>query len=360
MGEQDIAKQLQEQVLQARADKGALDIVGGGSKAFYGLRAQAPARRLVLGEHRGVVNYQPAELVLTARAGTPLSELRELLAAHGQVLPFEPPALGPGATIGGTLACGLSGPARPFAGSARDHTLGVRVLNGQGQVLRFGGEVMKNVAGYDTARLMVGAHGTLGALLEVSLKVLPAAARELTLVHERTESEALIQLERLRTRYLPISAWCYADGRAFTRLSGSEHNVAAVARELGGDTLARAGERWAQLREQELDFFDDTRPLWRLSLPPGTPPLELPGEQLLDWGGCQRWLLSEADAAAVQQLCRDNGGHAELFRDTADSGVFQALDPALLRLHRQIKHSFDPDGVFNPGRLFPESQAHAN
>ncbi|MGB0865977.1 MAG: glycolate oxidase subunit GlcE [Granulosicoccaceae bacterium] len=350
MTEQDLSAQLQEQVLQARRDRQKLEIRGGGSKAFYGLQSRPAAQALDLSGHRGIVNYQPAELVLTARAGTPLSEIREILADKKQVLPFEPPTFGESDTLGGTMACGLSGPARPFAGSARDHVLGVRLLNGQGQHLRFGGEVMKNVAGYDTSRLMVGALGTLGVLLELSVKVLPAAAAEQTLIHEHSESDALIQIERLRGHYLPISGWCYSEGRSFTRLSGSAENVAAVARELGGETLSRAPQRWAELRDHRLPFFDDPRPLWRLSLPPGTPPLEFSGRQLLDWGGCQRWLLSDADAPLIQKTCRERGGHAELFKASKPE-VFQDLDASLTRLHQNIKVSFDPDAIFNPGRI---------
>ena len=351
MADQDLSAHLQEQVLQARADGHKLDIRGGNSKTFYGLQQRPTAQALEVSQHRGVVNYQPAELVLTARAGTPLREVRELLAANNQVMPFEPPAFGNNATLGGTLACGLSGPARPFAGSARDHVLGLRLLNGQAQNLRFGGEVMKNVAGYDASRLMIGAFGTLGVLLEASIKVLPATAATRTLIHEMTEHDALVQIDRLRSRYLPINGWCYSEGRSFTRLSGSAQNVAAVAKELGGEALARASERWVDLREHTLPFFDDPRPLWRLSLPPGTPPLELSGRQLLDWGGCQRWLLSDADAPLIQSTCHERGGHAELFRPAGQSDVFQHLDDKLKPLHQRIKASFDPDSLFNPGRI---------
>ncbi len=354
MTDQDLSSQLQQQVLHASAEKQKLEIRGGNSKSFYGRQQRPEAQLLEVGGHTGVINYQPAELVLTVRTGTPLSEINALLEANHQVLPFEPPAFGSDATLGGTLACGLSGPSRPYEGSARDHILGLQLLNGKGQVLRFGGEVMKNVAGYDTSRLMVGAFGTLGVLLEASMKVLPAAATQHTLVHETTESEALTQIDRLRSRYLPVTAWCYAEGRAFTRLSGSKQNVAAVCKTLGGETLARADVRWRELREHQLPFFNDPRPLWRLSLPSGTPPIDLSGRQLLDWGGCQRWLLSDADAPLIQSKCREAGGHAELFRDAGSIDVFQDLDASLIPLHQRIKASFDPDGLFNPGRISAE------
>lgn len=352
MAGQDISEHLQQQVLQAKAEGSQLEIQAGKSKAFYGRQQRPMCTPLDVSEHSGVINYQPAELVLTARAGTPLTEINALLAEQQQVMPFEPPSFAATATLGGTLACGLSGPARPYAGAVRDHVLGLKVLNGKGQVLRFGGEVMKNVAGYDASRLMVGALGTLGVLLEISIKVLPAAAAQQTLVHRATESEALNKIDSLRTRYLPISGWCYAQGQSFTRLSGSEHNVAAVARELGGQPLARADKRWADLREHRLPFFEDPRPLWRLSLAPGTPPLDLPGSQLIDWGGCQRWLLNdETDASAIQDACRSQGGHAELFRNPGDQDIFQDLAPNLVSLHQRVKASFDPDGLFNPGRV---------
>lgn len=355
MTDQDQSSELQQQVLQARSDKSKLEIQGGNSKHFYGRQTRPAAQSLSLAQHRGVVNYQAAELVLTARAGTPLNEIRELLAANNQMLPFEPPAFADTATLGGTLACGLSGPARPFAGAARDHVLGLRVINGLGQHLRFGGEVMKNVAGYDASRLMVGAFGTLGVLTEASIKVLPKPAMERTLIHQMTESEALAQIDKLRTRYLPITGWCYAEGRSFTRLAGSVKNVTTVCQALGGDVLSRAEQRWADLREQRLPFFDDPRPLWRLSLPPGTAHVDFSGRQLIDWGGCQRWLLSDADAPLIQSTCRELGGHAELFRNPAKCDVFQDLDPALQPLHQRIKDSFDPDRLFNPGRISADS-----
>lgn len=351
MADLDNTAALQEQVLQAIAEKQQLEIQGGNSKHFYGLQQRPDCQVISTATHRGVVNYQPAELLLTVRAGTPLTEIRELLAANNQVMAFEPPGFGAQATLGGTLACGLSGPARPFAGAARDHLLGIRLLNGQAQALRFGGEVMKNVAGYDTSRLMVGAMGTLGLMLEASIKVLPAPAAQQTLIHERTESEALGAIERLRGSYLPITGWCYAEGRSFIRLAGSEKNIAAVARQLGGETLGRDAQRWQALREHQLPFFDDPRPLWRLSLPSGTPPLNLSGRQLLDWGGCQRWLLSDADAPLIQNKCAELGGHAELFKGGSNQSVFQYIDEALIPLQQRIKASFDPDKLFNPGRL---------
>ena len=351
MADQDLSKQLQQQILQARSDKSKLEIQGGNSKHFYGRQHRPDAQVLAVAAHSGVVNYQPAELVLTARSGTPLTEIRELLAANHQIMPFDPPAFADTATLGGTMACGLSGPARPFSGAARDHVLGLRVLNGLGQHLRFGGEVMKNVAGYDASRLMIGAFGTLGVLTEASIKVLPAPATQRTIIHQMTESEALTFIDKLRTRYLPVTGWCYAEGRSFTRLAGSALNVAAVAKELGGEVLSRAEQRWVELREHTLPFFDDPRPLWRLSLPPGTAPLALSGRQLLDWAGCQRWLLSDADAPLIQNTCRDLGGHAELFRNTGKSDNFQHLDKALIPLQQRIKASFDPDGLFNPGRV---------
>ncbi len=345
----DRTEGLREAVARAFADDTPLRIVGGDSKAFFGRRATGQA--LDVSGHRGTVAYEPSELVLTARAGTPLTEVETLLAGERQMLPFEPPHFGPGATLGGTIACGLSGPRRPYAGAARDFVLGVQVVNGRGEVLRFGGQVMKNVAGYDVSRLMVGALGTLGVLLEVSVKVLPAPAREVTLVLEADAPSAIETMNRLAGRPLPLTAACHAEGRLYLRLSGSESGVEAARSALGGETAD--GGFWETLREQQLPFFAGEGPLWRLSVPPTTPPLDLPGPMLLDWGGAQRWSRTDAGEARVRQVAGSAGGHATLFRGGhRDADVFHPLAPSLAALHRRLKAAFDPAGVLNPGRLY--------
>jgi len=341
--------ELIERVKQAAADKTPLCIRGGGSKAFYGRHCEGEL--LEVSGHRGIVSYEPSELVLTARAGTPLAEIEAALAEHGQLPPFEPPHFGAGATLGGMVAAGLSGPRRPWGGSVRDAVLGVRLINGRGEALRFGGQVMKNVAGYDLSRLMAGALGTLGVLLEVSVKVLPRPAEERTRVFELSaEAAAARQLEWGRLP-LSLSGALYDGERLFVRLCGSAQGVAAGREVLGGEAVADAP--WQAVREQTLPFFQGEAPLWRISLPAAAPALNLPGASLTEWGGALRWLRTDLPAALVRQRAAALGGHATLFRGHDGRGeVFQPLAPALRVLHMQVKQALDPQGLFNPGRMY--------
>lgn len=346
----DLGEILAEQVRAAARDGTPLTICGGGSKDFLGRLTQGEA--LDVTGHRGVVSYEPTELVITARAGTPLAELEQALAESGQMLPFEPPHFGPEATIGGAVASGLSGPRRPYAGSARDHVLGTRLLNGRGENLRFGGQVMKNVAGYDVSRLMCGAMGTLGVLLEISLKVLPRPAVERTLVFELDEREAIERVNAWAGAPVPLSGAFHAQGRLHVRLSGTANGVESVVAELGGRELD-GPDPWADLREHRLAFFRGESPLWRLSVPPATAPLELPGETLVDWGGAQRWLRGDADPEKVRAAASTAGGHATAFRGGERTGhVFAPLGGKLLELHQGLKSAFDPAGILNHGRMY--------
>ena len=326
-----------------------LRIVGSGTKNFYG---RAPrGEPLSLAGHRGIVSYEPTELVLTARAGTPLSEIEAALAANNQTLAFEPPHFGEPATLGGTIACGFSGPARPYNGAARDFVLGATIVNGKGEILSFGGQVMKNVAGYDLSRLMVGALGTLGVLLELSLKVLPKPDAERTLVFKASVDQALEQITKWSGQPIPLSAACHIEDTLYIRLAGYEQTIRAAKSKLGGDVYQDGAEFWRALREHRLDFFGDDLPLWRLSVPPATAPVDLPGKWLIDWGGAQRWLKTSAPGADVWNAAQRAGGHAALFRGGDRAGeVFQPLAAPLLQLHRNLKRSFDPNGVLNPGR----------
>ncbi|OYY94349.1 MAG: glycolate oxidase subunit GlcE [Hydrogenophilales bacterium 28-61-23] len=252
------------------------------------------------------------------------------------------------ATLGGMVATGLSGPRRPWGGAVRDAVLGVKLLNGRGEVLCLGGQVMKNVAGYDVSRLMVGAMGTLGVLLEVSIKVLPRPACERTLVFETGGRPA-----NTPTSGMPVSASLELDGRLYLRLSASSRCVEMAADSLGGE--AADPEIWAAARDQTLPFFQTDLPLWRISLPPAAPSLNLPGSELIEWNGAQRWLISELPAKALRQRVGALGGHATLFRNHAGvDEVFQPLQPAMLALHQRVKQALDPHAVFNPGRLYPE------
>ncbi len=348
----DQSEVLQGQVAAAIAGRTPLVIQGGGSKAFYG--HPSSGELLDLSGHRGIFNYEPTELVLTARAGTPLAEIEQTLAAEGQMLPFEPPHFGPGATLGGTIACNLAGPRRPYGGAARDLVLGSRILNGKGEQLHFGGEVMKNVAGYDVSRLMAGAMGTLGVLLEVSLKVLPRPAEELTLVREMQAAQALDLLQHLGRESLPLSATCHHAGQLYLRLCGSADAVDEARAVVGGEPLDNAASFWHKLREQQLDFFTAPGPLWRLSLAAAAPAAGLPGAWLYEWGGALRWYKGPASAAEVRALAEAHGGHATLFRGELETSVFHPLPEPMLRLHRQLKQALDPHGLFNPGRLYPE------
>ncbi len=352
---------LVERIHAARADGKRLRLHGGGTKDFYG--GPLDGEPLDLRPLAGISCHEPSELVVTVRAGTPLAELEAALAVHGQWLPFEPPHFGPGATVGGMVAAGLAGPARASAGSVRDYVLGATLLNGRGELLSFGGQVMKNVAGYDVSRLLAGSMGILGAICEVSLKVLPRPTAVHTLRFEMDEAAALDRLNAWGGRPLPISASAWWDGALVLRLAGARAAVEAAARELGGEAVepALAGGFWAGLREQTDEFFAAAAravaggaSLWRLSVPSTAPPLKLSDQQLIEWGGAQRWLCCALPAATVRDAAASVGGHATLFRggDRA-AGVFAPLAPPLARIHHELKRAFDPDGVFNPGRLVP-------
>jgi glycolate oxidase FAD binding subunit len=345
----DLTSELQARVREAAERGTPLAIRGGGGKAFYGRALQGEP--LDVSGHRGVVSYETTELVITARAGTPLAEVEALLAGRGQMLPFEPPHFGGQATIGGMVAAGLSGPARPWAGAVRDAVLGVKILNGRGEILSFGGQVMKNVAGYDLSRLMAGALGTLGVILEVSLKVLPRPALMNTLVQELDAAGAARHLAAWGRQPLPISATLHLEDRLYIRLSGTALGVAAAHKAIGGEA-ADAGI-WEDLREQRLDFFQTELPLWRLSLPAAARRLDLPGDSLSEWGGALRWLKTGLPAAKVRAAAAVAGGHATLFRGQDGQGeVFQPLSPVLMGLHQRLKQSLDPRGILNPGRMY--------
>jgi glycolate oxidase FAD binding subunit len=354
MSEGDMAKALREQVRQAIHNKTSLNIHGGQSKSFLGREPSGAA--LDIQPHRGIVNYEPTELVITARAGTPLRRLEEVLREHKQMLAFEPPAFGEHATLGGTIACNLSGPRRPYCGAARDHVLGCRIINGNGDILHFGGEVMKNVAGYDVSRLMSGAMGTLGVLLEVSLKVLPRPQVESTRLLELPLRQALQTLHERARLPLPISASCYDGARLYIRLSGTPESVRAAERLVGGEPLGEADNFWRQLREHRHAFFQSVRPLWRLSVPSDIADLGLSGKWLVEWGGAQRWLLSEAPADVIRRTATRFNGHATLYRNHGHQRdqAFHPLPAGLHAIHRRLKHAFDPHGLFNPGRLYQE------
>jgi glycolate oxidase FAD binding subunit len=353
---------LRERILQAADSGSALRIVGGGTKDFLGgpLRGELLDTRA----YRGIAAYDPTELVVTARCGTPLSELRAALAERGQMLACEPPSFGEAATVGGMIAAGLSGPRRASAGAVRDFVLGAVLLDGAGELLNFGGQVMKNVAGYDVSRLLCGSMGILGVIAQVSLKVLPKPAAEQTVVMPVAPAEVIDVLNRFAGEPLPISATRWRDSELTVRFSGAQAAVeAAVSRftqRHGGRLLEAqvAVKCWADLCEQREAFFADEpqgAPLWRLSLPSTAPMIDLPGQELIEWGGALRWWRTPADAAHVRQAAAQVGGSAMLFRGAADreAGVFATLSDPLMRIHERLKRQFDPKGLFNPARLYP-------
>ena len=346
-----------DQIRQANSSASPLVITGGNSKSFYGNAAHGEV--LSTQSIQGIVDYQPKELVLTARAGTTLAEIETLLAEHRQMLAFEPPHFG-AATLGGCVAAGLSGPRRATAGAVRDYVLGIRMIDGSGQALRFGGQVIKNVAGYDVSRLMVGALGTLGLITEVSLKVLPKPATERTLQFEMDEALAIATMNRWAAQPLSVSASSWHSGLLCVRLSGADSAVATAQAKLGGEALHDDAAFWKRLREQSTPFFDKCplHPdlnLWRLAVKPTTGPLKLGDAQWIEWGGAVRWLATDLPAAALRAAAQGCGGHATLFRGEAPADdVFTPLSPALLAIHRSLKQRFDPKGIFNRGRLYPD------
>ncbi|MFT3718429.1 glycolate oxidase subunit GlcE [Pseudorhodoferax sp.] len=369
----DDLEEIAERVRAAASAGTPLRIVGGGSKDGYGQALQGEV--LDVSGHAGIVAYEPSELVVTVRCGTPLAELEAVLAERGQCLPFEPPHLLPGsdstqarrATCGGMLAAGLSGPARASSGAVRDFVLGVTVLNGRGERLTFGGQVMKNVAGYDVSRLMAGSLGILGIVAEMSLKVLPAAPAEATLRFDWPQEQALRQLNAWGGQPLPLNASCWREGEGLTlRLRGAVAAVAAACARLGGERLAPAAAAafWQARRALRMPWDDigHARDLWRLSVPQTAPVLDLPcAPPLVEWHGGQRWLAAAPDQAArVRQAAHAAGGSATLMlaapgeRSGARAAVFDALPPVLMRIHRGLKQAFDPAGIFNRGRLYPD------
>jgi glycolate oxidase FAD binding subunit len=358
MENSDISQILQQRVVEALQSKVPLEITGSGSKSFLGNArptTRAESQQVGVTRHSGIIDYDPRELVLTARSGTPLAVIEAALAERRQMLAFEPPHFGANATLGGTIACGVSGPRRPYSGSARDFVLGCKIINGRGEILRFGGQVMKNVAGYDISRLMVGAYGTLGLLLEISLKVLPRPAATITLSRECSAGEAIKSMTALLSKPYPVDGACYQGDQLFIRVSGSEQAVKEGRTKIPGDVLADAEPFWSALREHQLPFFRRAGPLFRIMVKPARPPLPIEGPFLLDWGGAQRWLFSDDDIQSVRRRAELAGGHvAVLRRNDGETGSFHPLPGLLFSVHRRLKAGFDPQNVFNPGRMYPD------
>ncbi len=343
-----------DRLRQCAARSRPLRVRGGGTKDFYG--QQLHGELLDTRPLAGIVAYEPSELVVTVRAGTRLVDLEAALGERGQCLSFEPPRFGVAGTVGGMVAAGLAGPARASVGGVRDYVLGVQMLNGSGELLTFGGQVMKNVAGYDVSRLMAGSLGTLGVLTEVSLKVMPRPPAECTLLFELSETSARQQLNRWGGQPLPLNASAWADGQLAVRLRGARSAIEVARRSMGGSELEpeRAVRRWAALRDQTLPFFrlDNGEALWRVSVPDTATPLNL-GPTFVEWHGAQRWLRLPPDAAPrVRAAAARAGGHATLFRGgDGRTPVFTPLVAPLDRIHARLKQAFDPAGILGQGRM---------
>ncbi|MEJ0003297.1 MAG: glycolate oxidase subunit GlcE [Pararobbsia sp.] len=362
--EASLLESFRARIIEASATRAPLRIRGG-RPARTGTGQSVEGEVLDTRGYTGIVEYDPAELVITARCGTPLVEIERKLAEHNQMLPFEPPHFthfgsGGAATLGGCVAAGLAGPRRQFAGAIRDFVLGVSILDGKGQQLNFGGRVMKNVAGYDVARLMAGSLGSLGLILEVSVKVLPIPVAENTLKFECSASDAVRKINEWAGRPLPISATAWRGGVMAIRLAGAEAAIKAARTALGGETVdaVEATRFWEAMREQTDPYFahiPEGSGLWRVAVPPVSEPAALPGERLMEWGCAQRWLITDTDAQRVRAEAQKAGGHATLFRGGDKRvGVFTPLATPLMDIHRRLKQAFDPSHIFNRGRLYPD------
>ena len=359
----DISAELQKQV-QASIDlRSPLVIKGGGSKSFYGREITETSNILEMRQHTGVIDYDPTELAITVRAGTRLKDLTALLASQQQMLAFEPPQFNANSTIGGVVAAGISGPRRPFSGSIRDAILGVEMINGDGKIVRFGGQVMKNVAGYDMSRLMVRSMGTLGVILSVSLRVLPKPKKEISFVIAATQEESLDYFKQWRMQHLPLSATTWYGDKLYVRLSGTEIALSVAEQYFSSLASAKllegAAMFWEALRDHQHSFFSEiSKPLWRLSLPIGTPVVaRFEGDLLVEWDGAQRWVSSNAPANIIRGVAAKHGGHATLFTGKQllpEVPPFPVLSPELFALHKSLKRKLDPHHIFNPGRLYRE------
>jgi glycolate oxidase FAD binding subunit len=351
--DRNLEQQLRQAVQRACEKRTPLCIQGNGSKSFYGRTARGEPLRVA--DHRGIVAYEPGELTITVRCGTRVKDVESVLASENQMLAFEPPRHTDDATMGGILACGFSGPRRMHAGSVRDSLLGLSCISGEGRTLRLGGAVMKNVAGFDAFRLMVGAMGTLAVMLDATFKVLPRSECHDTRVFECDADQAIAMMNAWASRPIPVSATAWHDGRLYARLEGTAEAVAGAQRELGGDGLDDASGFWRALRDHRHSWLSRPDMLWRIALPPATPQLPIVGEWLIEWGGAQRWLRTAMAPKFVREMCVRYRGHATVYRGgDRDGSVFHPLPAPVLQMHRRLKEAFDPRGILNPQRLYRE------
>jgi glycolate oxidase FAD binding subunit len=352
-------------IREANTQSRSLEITGSGSKAFYGHPVHADQTLSTLA-YAGIVDYDPTELVVVVRSGTLIKDLESVLAEAHQMLAFEPPRFDGKGSVGGMMATGLSGPRRMTAGAAKDFVLGMTVLDSLATPMRYGGTVMKNVAGYDLSRLHTGALGTLGLIVDISLKVLPMPPAEETICFSVSAEESIQWTNAWLGQPLPISATSWANGQLAVRLSGAVAAVTSAREKLGGERMAadQAKAFWSSLRDQQDSFFQisPTSPqaLWRVALPSVTPHLAgLGGQQWIEWAGACRWVRTDLPAPEIRQMVQSHGGHATLFRrglndrQQTDS-AFTSLSTSIHKIHQRIKHELDPNRIFNRGRLYPD------
>ena len=351
MSEQDQTEHICHAVKNALDTNTRLSIQAGNTKSFYGNAIQENI--LDVSEHQGIIDYEPSELFITARCGTKLKEIENVLSEHNQMLSFEPPHFGDNATLGGAIACGLSGPRRPYYGAARDCVLGAHIINGKAEYLRFGGQVMKNVAGYDASRLMCGSLGTLAIIMQLSLKVIPRPQAEMTLVFEYPQDVALHKMNQWAQTDLPITATYYEEGNLYIRVAGVEMTLKNVKNNLGGSEINGGEFVWQLIKEQQREFFNSSLPLWRVVIPSNCSNLDIQGPSAMEWNGGLRWIKSEEDCKKIFSIAKTNQGHATLFRaKNKPQDSFQPLEKSIKNIHTKIKHAFDPNCVFNPGKMY--------
>ena len=349
----DISQQIQHQISEANTSKVALKIQSGNSKPYYGRNITGEV--LDVSSHTGIISYEPTELFITARSGTTLEEIENTLNEQHQQLAFEPPRFSQSATIGGTVACNLSGPSRAYLGACRDYVLGCHIVNGKAEKLKFGGEVMKNVAGYDASRLMCGAHGTLGVLLDVSLKVIPKPAYTLSLSFECNTHQAMKLMHTWVNESHPLSATYYNGKTLVARLSGNKSAVKSSHQKMGGDLLNDDGLFWQDVKEQENVFFNSNSPIWRISLASNTSEIALQGETLYEWGGALRWFKSNEEDSNIRDCVESLGGHASLVKNNPGNiEPFHPLNKSLHQIQKNIKQAFDPNNILNAGRMYKD------
>lgn len=344
----EISSKLQDAFLQ----KQPLQIKAGNTKPFYGRNIQGDT--LSLASHTGILEYEPSELYITARSGTSLLEIEQAIADQNQILPCEPPHFGAAATLGGMVACGLAGPRRINAGNVRDCILGIEILNGKGELLKFGGKVMKNVAGYDVSRLMCGALGTLGVIMSVSLRLLPKPPCEQTIALTMNSATAISKMNQWANTPMPISATFYDGNKLYVRLSSSVSAVEACKKEIGGAQIEEHEIFWTRIKEQIHSFFSSNMPLWRITVPPNTDTLNIPGVSVMEWNGALRWYKSDAEENTIRSEAERIGGNANLFKGSVTDQIFHPIPEPSMQLHKKLKQALDPAGILNPGKMFAE------